>query len=85
MAKALRKVILRRSESKTKYFKRYFESLEKQKNYCSRLYKTARKNFFRNLDLPFIGYNKKVWNGVKPLFNGKTNGISNEGVLWKKD
>ena len=48
-----------------------FKSIQKQKNYCSRLYKKERKNFFNNLNPKFVSDNKSFWKTVKPLFSDK--------------
>ena len=89
MTKALRKAIMRRYELETKYFKLKtndtLKAYKKQKNYCSRLYKKERKKFFENLNLSFVVDNKKFSKLVKPLFNEKGGGVSNEVVLLEKD
>ena len=89
MPKALRKAIVRRLELKTKYFKLKsndtLKAYKKQKNYCSRLCKKERKKFFENLNLSLVVDNKKFWKVVKPLFNEKGSGVSNEAVLLEKD
>ena len=89
MTKALRKAIMRRYELETKYFKLKtndtLKAYKKQKNYYSRLYKKERKKFFENLNLPFVVDNKKFSKLVKPLFNEKGGGVSNEVVLLEKD
>ena len=89
MTKALRKAIMRRSGLETRYFKLKIndtlKAYKKQKNYCNRLYKKERKNFFENLNLSFVVDNKKFWKVVKPLFNEKVSAVSNEVVLLEKD
>ena len=89
MTKALRKAIMRRYELETKYFKLKtndtLKTYKKQKNYCSRLYKKERKKFFENLNLSFVADSKKFSKLVKPLFNEKGVGVSNEVVLLEKD
>ena len=42
---------------------------KKQKNYCSRLYKKERKNFFNKLNTSFVSDNKLFWKTVKPFFS----------------
>ena len=89
MMKALRKAFMRRYKLETKYFKLKtndtLKAYKKQKNYCSRLYKKERKKFFENLKLSFVVDNKKFSKLVKPLFNEKGGGVSNEVVLLEKD
>ena len=80
---------MRKSELETKLFKQKtndtLKAYKKQKSYCSRLYKKERKKFFENLNLSFVVGNKKCWKVVKPLFNEKGSGVSNEVVLLEKD
>ena len=57
----------------------------RQKNYCCKLYKKERENFFENLNLSIVTDNKKFWKVVKPLFNGKGSRVSNEIILLEKD
>ena len=89
MTKALRKAIMRRSELETKYFKLKtndtLKAYRKQKNYCSRLYKKERKQFFENLNLSFIVDNKNFWEVVKTLFKEKGSEVSDKVVLLEKD
>ena len=44
-----------------------------KKNYCSRLYKKERKEFFNNLNPSFVKDNKIFWKTVTPFFSGKGN------------
>ena len=44
---------------------------KKPKNYCSRLYKTERKNVFNKLNTSFVSDNKSFWKTVKPFFFNK--------------
>ena len=87
--KALRKAIMRRSELETKYFKLKtndtLKVYKKQKNYCSRLYKKERKQFFENLDLSFIVDNKNFRKVVKTLFKENGSEVSDKVVLLEKD
>ena len=66
---------MRRSKLQTIYFKkRKPESLrkyQKQKNYCSKLYKKERKAFFSNLNPSNICDNKTFWKYVQPFFSEK--------------
>ena len=65
MTKSLRKAIMMRPELENKYLKnRTIEKkvkYKKQENFCSKLYKNERKNFFL----------KRFWKTVKPLLNDK--------------
>ena len=77
ISKTLRKTIMRRSYLEKIYFKkRTDQSLTaymKQKNYCSRLYKKDRKNFFSSLNPFLVKDNKLFWKSVKPFFSNKGN------------
>ena len=44
-----------------------------KKNYCSRLYKKERKEFFNNLNPSFVKDNKIFWKTITPFFSGKGN------------
>ena len=63
------------------YFKKQttqlLERFKKQKNYCSRLYKKERKNFFNSLNTSFVNDSKLFWQTVEPFF-------SNKGIFGNK-
>ena len=75
VTKEMRKAIMLRSQLQNKMFK--YNTIEaqtafkRQRNYCNRLYKRERKNYYSNLNLNKITDNKKFWNTVKPLFGDK--------------
>ena len=75
VSKALRKAIMRRSYLENVYFKNRTENslraFEKQKSFCSRLYKKESKRFFNSLNLSFVKDNKLFWKTVKPFFSNK--------------
>ena len=75
VAKALRKVIMKRSQLEKIYFKKRtqesFKKYKKQKNYCSRLYKRERKSFFESIDSSKITYNKTFWKNIQSFFSEK--------------
>ena len=75
ISKPLRKAIMKRSYLEKVYFKKQttqsLERYKKQKNYCSRLYKKERKNFFNSLNTSFVNDNKLFWKTVKPFFSNK--------------
>ena len=50
-----------------------FKAYKKQKNFCSRLYKKERKQFFNNLNPSFVNDNKLFWKTTKPFFSRKGN------------
>ena len=52
----------------------YLRAYKKQKNYCNRLYKKERKEFFDGLNPSFVTNNKLIfWKTVKPLLSDKGN------------
>ena len=59
------------------------EELNKHKNYCNRLSKRERKNFYAQLDTKNITDNKKFWKTVGQLFSDK-GGIRDKIVLVEK-
>ena len=71
---------MKRSQLETKYCKNPGEgtllAYMIQKNYCSRLYKKEKKNFFSNLDSSFIKDNKKFWSD-KTFFSEKGRNTNN--------
>ena len=72
ITKIHRKAIMKRSALENKFYKS--KSLEdkqaykKQRNYCNRLFKREKRNYFNNLSLKEITDNKKFWKTVKPFF-----------------
>ena len=62
----------------------YTDALKKHKNYCNRLYKRERRNYYSNLNLNNITDNKKFWNTVKPFFTDK-GGVRDKIVLVEDD
>ena len=81
VTKRLRKAIMKRSSLEHKFYKcqteENYQAYKKQKNYCNRLYKQERRNFYSNLDLKDITDNRKFWNTTKPLFSSKGGGKEN--------
>ena len=75
MTKALPKAIMKRSELNTKYHKTKsigdYNNYKKQRNFCSKLYKKERKNFYENLNISNITDNKKFWKTLKPFLSDK--------------
>ena len=75
MTKTLRKAIMRRSQLQTKYFKNKSQNdylaFKKQRNFCSKLYKKERKNYYNSLDIKNITDNKQFWKTIKPFLSEK--------------
>ena len=88
VTKLLRKAIMRRSNLENKFYKnrsaKNKRALKKQKNYCNRLYKRERRQFYSQLNLNNITDNKKFWSTVNPLFSNR-GGIKNNIVLVNGD
>ena len=83
MTKALRKAIANRSRLENKYYRdrseESFSLYKKQKNFCSRLYKKERKNYYSNLDVKKVTDNKKFWKTAKPFLSDK--GIGKSDII----
>ena len=75
MTKKLRKAIMKRSALEKRYYKskslKDKEAFKKQRNYCNRLYKREKRNYFNNLNLKEITDNKTFWKTVKPFLSDK--------------
>ena len=84
VTKEMRKAIMRRSQLQKKVYYHGTEenkqAFNKQKNYCNRLYKRERRDFYNRLDLKKITDNIKFWDTMKPLFSDK-GGIRDKIVL----
>ena len=88
VTKQMRKAIMKRSYLENRCYKYKSQAdiraYKKQKNYCNRLYKRERRNFYANLNLNNITDNRKFWDITKPLFSNKGGGKGNI-VLVDKD
>ena len=75
MTKKLRKAISNRSRLENKYQKlrttESFNAFRKQRNFCSRLYKRERKDFYKKLDIKNYVDTRKFWELNKPFFADK--------------
>ena len=80
MTKNLRKAITKRSQLKTKYFKRNpAESLQlykKQTIFCIKLHKKERKKYHNSLKLNKVTDNKAFWKTIKPFLSDKRTNIN---------
>ena len=80
MTKALRKVIMKRSELESKYVKNKtnenLKSYKKQRNFCGKLYKKERKKYYERVHLNNVTDNKKFWKTVKLFLSGKVTNFS---------
>ena len=75
MTKKLKKAIYKRSRLNNKYCRDKTVQSEKEykqhRNFCSRLYKKERRNYYINLDDRKIIENTKFWTTMKPFFTNK--------------
>ena len=75
VTKQMRKAMMRRSQLQNKVYyhgtEENTQAFNKQKNYCNRLYKRERRDFYNRLDLKNITDNIKFWDTMKPLFSDK--------------
>ena len=87
VTKELRKAIMRRSSLKNKFYhSRTDENKQeylKQKNFCDRLSKRIKSDYYSNLDMKNLTDNKKFWKTVGPLFSNK-GGMKNNITLVDK-
>ena len=71
----LRKAIMLQSQLENRFYKNRLDEnkhfLRRQKNYCNRLYKRERKNYYSKLNLKNVNDNRKFWNTMKPLLSDK--------------
>ena len=95
VTKKMRKAIMRRTQLQNKYFKnKTFENLrnyKKQKNFCSKLYKKEKRQYYNNLDLRKVTDNKLFWKTIKPLMSDKGTSankiciVENDKLLVKEE
>ena len=76
MNKPLQKAIMNRSRLLNKYRKEKTEetklAYKKQRNFCVKLLRKTKKEFYNNLNVKCITDNKLFWKTVKPSFTDKT-------------
>ena len=81
MNKTLKKAVMQRTKLKNKYLRNNTTEnkleYKKQRNFCVKLFKNEKKNYYENLDTNAIVDNKKFWQNVKPSFTDKTKNIQN--------
>ena len=89
MNKILSKAVMKRSFLRNKYNK--FPTLlnesayKKHRNFCVKLFRKEKRNYYNNLDLNVFNDNKKFWKCMKPLFSDKSNGIKRKIILIEND
>ena len=76
MNKILQKAIMNRSRLLNRYRKEKTEATrsayKRQRNFCVKLLRMTKKEFYNNLNVKYITENKLFWKTVKPLFTDKT-------------
>ena len=75
MKKALRKVVMARSRIKNIHNKKrsYDDSdkYKKQTNFCMKLFRKTKQNYFSNINIKSVSDTKKFWKTIKPHFSNK--------------
>ena len=75
MTKALRKAMMHRKILRNRYIKRRTEenlkAFKKQRNFCIKLLRKRKSDYFRNLNLGNLTDNRKFWKTVKPVFSNE--------------
>ena len=75
MTKELHKAIMKRSRLRNKFLKNKNEinrnNYKVQRNYCKKLLKTTKKQYFNNLNTSKVTDNRTFWKTVVPLFTNK--------------
>ena len=85
MTREMRKGIMTRSRLQKQYWKHGTEehrhAMKTQENYCNKLYKKERKNFYKNLDPKSIEDERKFWLTMKPFYTDKNSNIREKILL----
>ena len=86
MTKTLRKAIATRSRLENRFYKDRSDvsckAYQKQKNFCSRLYKKECKKYYTKLDKKKVADSRKFWKTGKPFLSDK--GISKTNIILIK-
>ena len=88
MGKTLPKAIIKRTNLRSTFNKetssKNWQNYKQQKNICSNILKSTKRNFFGNLNIDEITDNKKFWETLKPFFTDKCKTSSNNILIKKK-
>ena len=83
MTKTLRKAIMTRSKLRNKYNTQRthenWQSYKKQRNFCVKIHKIAKRDYFSSLDINKLNDNKRFWKTIKPFFSDK--GINSQKLI----
>ena len=58
---------------------------KKHGNYCTNLFKRAKKDFYNTLDINIFKDSKKFWKSIRPLFSDNQKEFIKELILVEKD
>ena len=89
MNRILSKSFMLRTKMKNKYHKNPSSenktNYKKQRNFCVKLLRSEKRNYFNNLDISVFKDNKKFWKSIKPLFSDKNKTCLKEINLLEND
>ena len=75
MTKALRKAMMHRKKLRNRYIKSRTEdnlkAFKTQRNFCVKLLRKMKYDYYRNLVLGGLADNRKFWRTVKPVFSNE--------------
>ena len=74
------------SQFRNVFLKKTLESqvaYNKQRNYCTKLLREEKRNYFENIATSKISDNKMFWKTVKPMFPNKS--VKRESITLVKD
>ena len=87
MTKALRKAMMHRKKLRNRYIKSRTEdnlkAFKTQRNFCVKLLRKTKSDYYRNLDLGDLADNRKFWRTVKPVFSNEVQ--TNSSVTLMED
>ena len=73
--KTLRKAIMMRSKLKNIYNKKRsydnWDKYKKQINFCVKLHRKIKQDYFNNIDIKSVSDTKKFWKTITPYFSNK--------------
>ena len=87
MTKALRIAMMHRKKLCNRYIKSRTEenlkAFKKQRNFCVKLLRKTKSDYYRNLDLGDLTDNRKFWKTVKPVFSNEVQ--TNSSIILIED
>ena len=80
MNRALRKAFMLRTRLKNRYNKNKtadnWDAFRRQRNFCVKLSRKTKRDFYNQLDISEVTDNKKFWKTVKPFISDKSSSKS---------